>query len=149
MALNDAHPFRDGLLRFDGSHDFSGDTIKCALVTSSFTPTETTAHPCWGAGGTTDVSAYEVTAGGNYVAGGATCANPSTSLVGSDRQLDFDNPAPWEQDGSNPTNARWAIFYNDSAPNKECLGWYDLGAVHDMSGGETSITVGAPFATVS
>lgn len=146
MALNDAYPFVHGIAVFTEAHNFNAtDTIKCALITNAWTPTKGATHPCWGAGGSTNVSTYEVSAGGNYTAGGATCANVSVTENGDYSEIDFDNPVAWAQDPSNPTNARWAIFYNDSAPNKECIGFYDLGGVHDMSGGETSIGIGAPF----
>lgn len=149
MALNDAYPFVDGINRWKAEHDFnSTDVVKCAIITDAYTPTASDVHPCWGAGGTTNLSTYEVAAGGNYTAGGKTCANAAASFVGGYTQLDFDNPTAWEADGSNPTNARWAIFYNFTATNKECLGYYDLGAVFDMSSGELVITVGAPFARV-
>lgn len=153
MALNDAYPFVHGLMVFTEAHNFNAtDIIKVALITNAWTPTKGATHPCWGAGGSTNVSAFEVNGGvstGNYTAGGKTCANVSVTENGDYSEIDFDNPSSWAQHASNPTDARWAIFYNDSAPNKECIGFYDLGSVHDMSGGDTSITVGAPFARVT
>lgn len=167
MAQGDCYLFRqfkrDVLTEV---HNMGADTIKCALVTSSYTPTVNDTYPCWGnsptSPGGVDASANEVSAGGNYTAGGATCANPTVTIGGSPEtiQVDFDDPttspvsvssptATWDYDAANPTNARWAIIYNNSAANKECIGYVDLGADYDLSGGSLTIRWNAPFATVS
>lgn len=52
-----------------GGVDLDTDTLKVALVTSSYTPN--TAHDEWA-----DVSANEVAAGDGYTTGGATLASP-------------------------------------------------------------------------
>lgn len=150
MALNDATPFVHGIAVFTANNALGdGDTVKCALITASLTPTKGLTAPQWGAGlGGTDVSAFEVNGGvstGQYTAGGKTCANVTVTENGDYSEIDFDNPSSWAQDPNNPTDARWAVFYNASSPTKECLGFYDLGSVHDMTGGDTTITVGASY----
>lgn len=126
------------------THNFSTATVKCALIKSlangGADPAITDADPCWGAGGTTNYSSAEVTAGGNYTAGGATCATPSVTLVSGKARLDFGDPASWAKAAGNPTNARWGIVYNDSATNKNVLGYVDLGSDFDMTGGALTIT---------
>ena len=152
MALNDATPFIHGIARFNEDHKFTAtaDTIKVALVTSSAGAlTGNESHPCWGTGGSTNLKAYECPAGGNYSTGGQTVAVTSVTENGSDSEVRIANPTGWAQAAGNPPDARYAIFYNESAPNKECLGFYDFGASHDMTGGDTNITVGNPFLTVS
>jgi len=52
-----------------GGIDLDTDTLKVALVTSSYTPN--TAHDEWA-----DVSANEVATGSGYTTGGATLASP-------------------------------------------------------------------------
>jgi hypothetical protein len=136
-------------------HDFgtTPNTIKCALIKSAANggadPSVTDAYPTWGSGGTTDYSAHEVTPGGNYAAGGVTCATPGATVVSNALQLDWSNPPVWVQHASNPTNARWAIFYDDTSPNKDCIAWYDLGADVNMINGDLTLTMGAPAYTIT
>lgn len=59
-------------LLLTGAVDLDTDTLKVALVTSSYTPS--TAHDEWA-----DVSANEVATGSGYTTGGATLANPVTT----------------------------------------------------------------------
>lgn len=120
-------------------HNQETDTIKVGFVTSTTTPTATTADPRWGAGGTTNFSSNEVTAGGNYSAGGPAAANNSVTLSSGAGVFDADDISI-TQDGSNPTNARWGIIYNDTATGKNALGFVDYGSDTDLSAGDFSIT---------
>jgi len=120
-------------------HDLETDSFKLALITNAATPAATTADPRWGAGGTTNFSTNQVTPGGNYVSGGAACANPVVSLTGGLAMFDSDDPATWAQNAGNPTNARWGILYNDTDAGKRCLGYLDLGSVFDMTTGPLSV----------
>ncbi len=116
----------------------AADTIKVGLITSSTTPTASTAGPCWGAGGSTNLSTNEVSAGGNYSAGGEACAATYAESGGT---VTFDlADVSIAQDASNPTNARWGIIYNDTAANKNCIAYVDLGADRDLTSGAFSIT---------
>lgn len=63
-----------------GGVDLDTDTLKLALVTSSYTPS--TAHTQW-----SDVSSYEVAAGSGYTTGGETLASP----VVTDDNIDYDD----------------------------------------------------------
>lgn len=119
-------------------HDLENDTIKVGLTDGTTTPAATTADPRWGAGGTTNFSSEEVTAGGNYTAGGATPAAPSVTLSGGAAVFDAGDVS-WSQNGSNPTNARWGIIYNDTATGKNAIGYVDLGSAFDMTTGDLSI----------
>lgn len=67
-------------LLLTGGIDLDTDTLKLALVTSSYTPS--TAHDKWA-----DVSANEVATGSGYTTGGATLANP----VAANTTIDFDD----------------------------------------------------------
>jgi len=150
MAAGDSVRFNQFKLdRGKGIHDLSSDTIKFALIkgaaNSGLDPTATTADPRWGAGGTTDLSSHEVTAGGNYSAGGVTATVSWTESSGS-VQLDLSAAAPqlqWLQHASNPTNARWIIGYNDTAAGKQAICYIDLGAVKDMTAGDLEYTADA------
>lgn len=133
----------------DVGHDFgvTPDTIKLAIVDSTITPTEATADPRWGASGTTDLSANEVTVAGDYVAGGNTLANFAVSLSGGQVNFDWDDPSPWTS--GTDTDARWGIIYNDTVAGKPCIGFVDLGLAFDMSTGTLTITFPSPAATLN
>jgi len=117
-------------------HNLSANTIKLALIRSAanggIDPTELTTDPRWGVGGGVDLSASEVVPGGNYVAGGVTLVNVSWTLTGNTVSLNA-NDINIPIDAANPTNARWAIIYNDTAAGKQAIGYIDLGADMDLT----------------
>lgn len=81
----------------------------------------------------------QVTPGGNYADGGPTIANNTVTLTGGAGVFDGDDIAI-TADGSNPTDARWDIIYNDTAAGKNAIGFVDNGADIDLSLGDFSIT---------
>lgn len=107
---------------------WGSDTVKIALITSATTPSVNDSNPCWGAGGSQNYSTNEVTAGGNYTAGGATLAGKTTVQTNNVVSLNATSPAAWAAHASNPTNARWAVIYDDTVANKNVFGFIDLGA---------------------
>lgn len=140
MAAGDVVFFDQWLVDVqEGAHNMETDSFKLGLTDSTTTPATTTTDPRWGAGGTTNLSTDEVTAGGNYSAGGASVANPSVTLTGGAGVFDGDDVSI-AQHASNPTNARWGILYNDTAAGKNAVGYVDLGAATDLSAGAFSVT---------
>jgi hypothetical protein len=140
MAAGDVVWFDQALVdAWNKVHNLSADTIKVGLITSAVTPSATTSNPCWGAGGSTNLSTNEVTPGGNYTAGGVTLTTVTSALSAGKHKLDADDVSI-AQHASNPTNARWAILYNNTATNKNCLGYVDLGTDINLSLGAFSIT---------
>jgi len=137
------------LLDPDVGHDFGATphTVKCAVVDSTIAMVTTLADPCWGSGGTTDVSANEVTIAGDYAAGGNTCASPNISIVGGVIYLDWGDPTAWAT--GTDTDAKWGIVYNDSLTPKKCIAYVDLGTAFDMSTGTLTITFGTPAVTLN
>lgn len=87
-------------LLLTGGIDLDTDTLKLALVTSSYTPS--TAHDEWA-----DVSANEVANGNGYTTGGVTLANP----VATDSNIDFDD-ATWT---SLTKTFRYAVCYKSGS----------------------------------
>lgn len=138
-----------------GIHVFGAapNTLKCALIRSAANggddPAITDPNPCWGAGGTTNFATAQVTPGGNYTTGGNTMASPSATLSAGTLNVDAGDPATWTQNAGNPTNARWAIVYDDTATNKNAICFIDLGSDFDMTTGDLTITLGAPWFTVN
>jgi hypothetical protein len=152
MAQGDVVVF-DAFLEnvFDsGIHDFgaSPNVIKVAIVSNATVPATTTANPCWGAGGTTNFATNEQT-GTNYPAGGKTCATATATLNAGTLEIDFGDPSVWSQNAGNPATCYWGIVYDDTATNKNCIGYVDLGGVFNATTGDLTITWGAPFATVN
>jgi hypothetical protein len=111
------------------------DTIKVALVTSAATPAKTTASPALG-------DFTQVTAGGNYSAGGASLGTIGDAVSVSSTTLTFDsstNPS-WAVDAGNPTDARWGIIYNDTDASDSAIAFVDLGADIDMTAVTLTLT---------
>ena len=112
-------------------HQLDTDTIKTALVTNVTVPSVTTAAPSWGAGGSTNFATNEVS-GTNYTAGGIDIA-ATFSTTGAVGTLDGATNPAWTQNGAGPTDIRWGIIYNDTATNKDCIGFIDMGGGSDIS----------------
>ena len=115
-------------------HDMDGDTFKLALVTNVVTPAASDTAPHFGGTGTTNYATNEVSAGGNYSAGGLTLANVTFSNSGGTVSWKADK-ASIAYSASNPTNARWGIVYNSTDANKRVVAILDLGEVLDLSKG--------------
>lgn len=121
-----------------GSFNLNTNTVKLALITSAITPATTDADPGWAVARTTDYSTAEVTPGGNYTAGGVDITNTFSQTGGTGT---FDaSDITFVQNVANPTNARWAILYNDTGIDKKALMFVDLGANFDMTSGDLSFT---------
>ena len=149
MAQGDVRFFDQFLVDVaEGVHDLETDDIRVALVTNTTPPTEATLDPHFGGTGTTNFATNEVTAGGNYTAGGAIPAAPSVTLNGTLADIDWGDVS-WASDPGNPTDAAWAIIYNFTPASKKCIGYVDLGGVFDMTTGDLSITWATPVATVA
>ena len=87
-------------LLLTGGIDLDTDTLKLALVTSSYTPS--LAHDEWA-----DVSANEVATGSGYTTGGATLANPVVTAT----TIDFDD-VTWT---SLTKTFRYAVCYKSGS----------------------------------
>lgn len=120
-------------------HQLETDVIKLGLVDDTVTPTETDADPRWGAGGTTNYATNQVTPGGNYADGGPTIGNNTWTLASATVTFDGDNISI-NQHGSNPTDARWGIIWNDTATGDQALAFLDLGGDTDLTAGDFSVT---------
>jgi len=116
--------------------DLDGDTIKLALLTSSYTP-DFDAHDFYD-----DVSANEVAASGSYSAGGATLSVTLTQDNTDDEGV-FD-----ATDVSFTTftgTARYAVIYKSTgvAATSPLIALIDFGSDITASGGTFAITFAA------
>jgi len=122
--------YTKGMKNFLGSVDWLNDTIKVALLTSSYTPQQTT-HEFFSA-----VSTFEVT-GTGYTAGGATLANKTATTSSNVAVLNADN-VTW----SNSTiTARYAVIYKDTGTpsTSPLLACVDFGSNYASSNGNFTI----------
>lgn len=108
--------------------NWTADTIKVALLTSSYTPSQGSDH-VW-----SDISANEVS-GTGYSAGGATLASAAQSVTSHVLTLSGANVS-WT--GSTIT-ARYAAIYDTSTSNK-LIGYVDFGGNVSSSSATFTIT---------
>ena len=114
--------------------DFDSDTIKVALVTSSYTPNQDT-HDYWD-----DVVSNEVT-GTGYTTGGATLASKTVTYDSASNVIVLDAAdVTWS---SSTITARYAVVYDDSGSTnaaKALIGYVDFGSDQSSTNGNFTIT---------
>ena len=120
----------------NGVHNLTSDDIKVAMISSATTPAQNDAAPHFGGTGTTDLSTNEVT-GGNVAAGGLALDNQSVS--GDPNTLFNADDEVIAASGSNPSNVRSLIYYNNTDSNKRCLGFVTYTVDQDLSSGTNTI----------
>lgn len=108
---------------WNGVHDFSSDTLKCALFDANAAFTSAT---------TVYSTSNEVTATG-YTAGGATLSFSSgyPQLEDGLPAVRFVNPT-WTL--TDTASIRYALIYNDTASNDEAILAIDLGQTFSVLG---------------
>lgn len=121
------------------------DVIKVAVIDNTTPPA---------AGDTTPALAdyTEVGAAGTYTAGGTSLGNWGTvwSEAAGTGTLDSATNPTWAADGSNDTDARWGIIYNDTQAGDPAIAFVDLGSAIDMQ--TTALTItwnGSGIATLT
>jgi len=113
--------------------DFDSDTIKVALLTSSYTPDQD-AHDYFN-----DVSTYEVS-GTGYTAGGATLASKTATYDSSTNVIVLDAAdVTWS---SSTITARYAVVYDSTgtASTSALIGYVDFGSDQSSTNGNFTIT---------
>lgn len=113
--------------------DWDTDTIKVALVTSSYTPNQDT-HDYWD-----DVSANEAS-GTGYTAGGATLASKTITQDDATNKQTFDAAdTSWT---TSTVTARYAVIYvaTGSSATSALIGYVDFGSNQSSSAGTFQIT---------
>lgn len=126
MALGDCVVFEEAkAYMLDGGWE-AADDIKVAILDNTVAPA---------AGDTTpNLSDYtEVGAAGTYTAGGTSIGNYGTCVAEAAGVMTFDsgtNPT-WAADGSNDTDAHWALIYH--VTSGAGIAFVDLAGPVDMS----------------
>jgi hypothetical protein len=113
-------------------HNLSSDVLKLGIVTTATVPSISTADPCWGAGGTTNFSTNQVATGGTQYTGPKTLSSVTWTNVSNVPTLRATDIA-MTIDASGFTNGAYGIIYNDTATNKNCLGWVELSSAGTLS----------------
>jgi len=141
MAVGDITWFRAGLLAVGTKLiDLNADTIKLGLIKSAansgIDPTNITADPRWGAGGTTNLATSQVNTGTSYATGGPTLTTKTFALRANVPTLRADI-VTIAQDAAGFTNARWGILYE--SVTLRAIAFVDLGTDRSVVGGELKI----------
>jgi hypothetical protein len=113
--------------------DFDSDTIKVALLTSSYTPNQDT-HDYFN-----DVSSNEVT-GTGYTAGGITLASKTATYDSGTNVIVLDAAdVTWS---ASTITARYAVVYDSTgtASTSALIGYVDFGSDQSSTNGNFTIT---------
>lgn len=141
VTFNLYDKFRQKQISGEGGVDLNALTVKCLLVTGSYTPNQNT-HDF-----EDDLGANEVS-GTNYTAGGNAMSNMVDTDDGSGNiDVDFDDPATWSESGAGFSNARRAIVYVDrggASSANELIGYSnDFGSDQGNTTGDFTMAVNA------
>ena len=123
MPRGSATVFQEAMLDMaKGVHgDLSTAVLKLAIVDDTITPAADDATPRWA-----DYSANEVTAAGNYVAGGITLTTIVVAMVAGVLTITADD-VNITLHASGFLDGYFAFLVNTTATNDEILGWWDMG----------------------
>lgn len=114
--------------------DWDSDTIKVALLTSSYTPNQDT-HDYWD-----DVSSNEVS-GTGYTSGGQSLSSKTATYDGSTNVVILDAAdSVWS---ASTITARYAVIYDDAgatASQKVLVGYVDFGSDQSSTNGNFTVT---------
>lgn len=142
MAQGDMIVFDLGIVA-DGMQgwEWDADVFKMGIVDNSTAPTNSTADPRWGTGGSTNFLANQVATGAEYTGPLTLSSGAVTEAADGVFMFDFANPAVISQDtASGFTDGYYAIIYNDSDAGKRCLCAIDLGGAINLQSGSLTIT---------
>lgn len=117
-------PFVEALA--EKKHDLGADTLKVMLTLSA---------PL--AANAVKADLTEIAAGNGYTAGGATASITSSAQTAGTYKLALADPATWTATGGAIANFRYAVLYNDTATNKDLIGFWDYGSTVTVNTGET------------
>lgn len=118
--------------------NLASDTIKCMLVTASYTPNVGTDQYA-----TTPI-ANEVSAGSTYTARGPAITGQTCTLTTDTVTFSCSNIVI-AQDASGFTNARYAVLYKDTGTNgtSHLICYADLGGNKSIQGGSLTLQIDA------
>jgi uncharacterized protein (DUF2252 family) len=123
-SFNKFHSFVEAVA--EKVHNLGADSLKVML--SNTAPVATNSVK-------TDIT--EIAAGNGYTAGGNVASVSSSAQTSGTYKLVLSDPATWTATGGSIGPVRYAVLYNDTATNKELIGWWDYGSSVTLATGET------------
>lgn len=105
-------------------HDLGSDALFVCLTNTA--PAATNAVK-------TDIT--EIAAGGGYVAGGAQATQAASAQTAGTYKLTINDVVFTATGAIGPF--RYAVLYNNTAANKELIGWWDYGSSITLATGES------------
>lgn len=123
-AFQKFQPFVEALAH--KGHDLANDTLKVLL---------TNEQPVVVSAVLTDVT--EVAAGNGYTAGGNNASIVSATQTDGTFRLVLQDPATWTAAGGTVGPFQWAVLYNDTATNKDLIGYWNYGTPVTLADGES------------
>lgn len=102
-------------------HNLGSDTLKVMLTLSAPVATNSV-----------KADLTEISAGNGYTAGGSQATLVSSAQSGGVYKLVL-NDVTFTASGGSIANFRYAVLYNDTATNKELIGWWDSGATQTIT----------------
>jgi hypothetical protein len=106
------------------THQLNTDTIKACLTNTAPTATHATYSQIAG----------ELSTGNGYTAGGEDCQNVWSESSGTAKLVCVN--VVWTASGA-VGPFQYVIFYNDTASNKNLIGWVDYGSAVNLTSGDT------------
>lgn len=107
-------------------HNLGADTLKVMLT--SVAPV---------AANSVKADLVEIAAGNGYTAGGNTAGLTTSSQTAGVYKLVLADPALWTCVTANMASFRYMTLYNDTATNKELIGFWDFGQAVVLTPGDT------------
>lgn len=123
-AFNKFNSFVEALA--EKVHNLGSDTLKVMLTNTAPVATNTV-----------KANLTEISAGNGYTAGGNTASVTSSSQTSGTYRLILGDPATFTASGGSLGPFRYSVLYNDSATNKELIGWWDYGSSITLASGES------------
>lgn len=106
-------------------HNLGSDVLKVMLTNTAPVPTNTV-----------KANLTDIAAGNGYTAGGTASAQTSSAQTGGVYKLVLADVV-FTAAGGSIGPFRYAVLYNDTATNKELIGWWDYGSNVTLASGET------------
>src|SRR2546430_1868826 len=114
VAFNKFNSFVEAVA--EKSHNLQSDVLKVMLTNVAPVATNTV-----------KADLTDIAAGNGYVAGGTQATLVSSAQTSGTYKLVL-NDVTFTASGGSIATFRYVVVYNDTATNKELIGWYDYGA---------------------
>jgi hypothetical protein len=108
-------------------HNLGSDVLKVALVPAANTPVNTNTQLS---------NITQIGAGNGYTSGGTQATIASSAQTSGTYKLVL-NDVTFTASGGSIATFQYVVLYNDTATNKELIGWYDYGTTLSITTGNS------------